>query len=231
MSPVGLSLAALEIARAVESVEALVSRTNKKLTDAGQDELPRAYYLASEVDALRAEIAALKQPAKEPRKYHWGTSERVSPIATASAREAEPSSIGRPDAEVFVDMVAGALRDPRIGGRRLREALRLMVMVYRPSGTYGGAVKRPIAVLRAVQEWCNAIASMPIPPKDGDDRPVGPLVGNPNSGHSPDDLARAAALASGIESGEIIPIDRDAVAKFITASYETALREQQEKPR
>ena len=55
MSPVGMSLAALEIARAVESVEALVSRTNKKLADAGQDELPRAYYTAAEVDALRAE--------------------------------------------------------------------------------------------------------------------------------------------------------------------------------
>ena len=38
-----------------------------------------------------------------------------------------------------------------------------------------------------------------------------------SSGATADDLARAAALAAGVESGDIIPLDRDATAKFIAA--------------
>ena len=186
---------------------------------------------------VRAEIASLKQPVKEPRKYFWGNSERMSAVAAATAGEAygreREQATSRPDAEVFVDMVAGALADPRIGGRRLRQALSLLVKVYRPSREWGGHVERPHAVLRAVLQWCDAVASMPVPPKD---EPVGarPVRMSSPPTATPDELTaieRAAALASGIESGKVAPIDRDKTAKFIVANYNAALREQEEKPR
>ena len=217
LSDVGVSLAKTAILRILEDARNHEARLNAKLVEQGQPALEPFFYtrdqMAEVVASHESAIAAMK-PKAAP---HWTEGWRDR------QRREEPSSIGRPDDSVFVDMTAGALRDRRLRGRRLREGLRLLLLTFRPSGDYGGRVEVTPERARAVATWCDAMATMPLaPPKDDDAQPVGPSVGIPTHGHSPADLARAAALASGIEFGEIVALDRDKVAAFIRESYDKA---------
>src|SRR5271167_2612541 len=82
LSAVGLSLAQLEIARALQDVDDLVARTNKKLADAGQDQLPRAFYTAGEMNLVLArhaqEIEALRPTPSTSAWEQWKESGQTS---------------------------------------------------------------------------------------------------------------------------------------------------------
>ena len=76
------------------------------------------------------------------------------------------------------------------------------------------------------------MASMPLAEDDAASNDAGGArkgQGNGKGGASNDaggataaDLARVAALAAGVEDGSVVPIDRDATAKFIRDSYNAA---------
>jgi hypothetical protein len=177
------SIARTEILRALQDVADMEARANKRLADNDQPTLPKSFYTADEWEAREQEhadaLAALR-----PTSSKWeGWRERLR-------REAPSSRAPPPDDSVFVDMTCGALADRRIRGRRLRQALSLLAMIYRPSGAYGGRIEITPARAAAVAQWRDAMASMPID-RDG----AANAATHTANAATNADLARAAALA------------------------------------
>ena len=152
----------------------------------------------------------------------------MSAIAATSAREAfAQPSVNRadgPDTSLFaLDVLAVAVRDPRVDDEHLRAIVQMLTLVFRP--TLGGRL--PIDRTFAAQRW---IENIP-------ERPLAHMPRLRYGGHlsaeeepepmSPKELAaamKAVALDRGIATGKVTPLDREASAKFIRESYAAARR-------
>ena len=218
ISDVGLSVARLEIERALEGVRNMESRLNKKLADGGQEPLPPFFFTATQMDEVvashAAAIAELTAKPEPKREYFW-----------SGPKHAHAAAPALPDLEPFADKVDGMLADARIGNRRFREACRLLLMVFRPRAFGRTAITAERQ--RDVAEWIDLALTLPLPP-------VGPKAIEGATAahveHSPVERETAAAIAravaAGVEDGSIaeLPLDRVAVSKFIIESARAAER-------
>jgi hypothetical protein len=223
ISAVGLSLAKLEIARALQDVDDLVARTNKKLTSAGQDELPRAYYSADEMSLVlqrhEQELDALRPTPPKSAWEQWkasgqsttskpGGASDFAPFAAALVKargDDAPSSVSLAAA---LDMVEASLKDDRLSLEAMCECLAPVIrLCRRPPPT--DAARRHIA------SWLDGMvaawAASPAPDVDGGD-----LADDEDDELLPADAGpREASLAparivAAIEDGTVIPIGRAA---------------------
>ena len=226
------SIAQTEILRALQDVADMEARANKKLADNDQPPLPRSFFSAAEMDELVASHeAAIAELKPKPPDGGWEGSESQIAWRDGRTKHRNAAAPALPDLEPFADKIDGMLADPRIGNRRFREACRLLVMVFRPRAF--GRIAITAERRRAVAEWIDLALTLPLPPV-GQKAIEGATVAHVK--HSPvereTDAAIARAVAAGVEDGSVVelPLDRNATAKFIVASYSAALREQEEKP-
>ena len=220
MTSLARSLAETEVLRSLQATEDLWLRTNRKLVDGEQDELPKPFFTRAEMDAVlerhAEEIAALKPADPTPGSWADWKKKQAEEKARAPAASSPYAAFGAalskaygqaPNVELSaagtLDMVRAAIEDPRFRtAGMLREALKPALMLC-PRPPIDATRQRHITswLDTVAASWTAVLASRAAA---GPSTPPDPLPPAPTS--AADAAASAKLLKDAIEAGDIIEL-------------------------
>ena len=161
------SIAQTEILRALQDVENMWARANRRLADAWREELPKAFYTADEWDQREQEHAEALAAARpeDPEPGSWAdvkqrrAAEKAHASVPASPYAAFAAALSKswaetPDTSItVVDMIRAVLEDKRFATvEMVREALK-PVLALAPRSPFDAARARH------VEFWLTTIAN------------------------------------------------------------------------
>ncbi len=151
LSAVGISLAKHEILKLLEDVVNAETRVNKKLVDAGQDPLPKAFFLVEEVDELR-KAHATELEALKPDTSGWKGSEGERRWRLGNGRRAAP--VSQIDPFFGLEALRQALHDDRIDDEKLRALCQIVTICCNDH------LDDP-ARMKGASEWVDLVTGLP----------------------------------------------------------------------